>query len=92
MHSSDPRGPVTLLSVLLLITLLAALPGCAALRPPPAVDGPSVALLQACDEPAGSAETNGAMAEWLLAIRGALRGCNAQIEAFKAGVPATRRP
>lgn len=59
-----------------------SLSGCAGLRAPTAI-GADAGLLQACPEPAGSAETNGAIAAWLLAYRGALRACNDQIEAFK---------
>lgn len=66
----------------LALLLAGLLPGCAGLSQPP-VAGPSVGLLQPCQEPAGSAETNGAIAAWLLAYRGALRACNDQITTFK---------
>ena len=81
--TADPRTPVTLLVTLLLITLLAALPGCAAFPGKPATSGADVGLLQPCVQPAGSAETNGAIAAWLLDTQRALRACNDQITTFK---------
>ena len=59
------------------------LSGCAALPGKPTTSGADVGLLQPCAQPAGSAETNGAMAEWLLALKAALRACNDQITTFK---------
>jgi hypothetical protein len=84
MHSSDPRQRVALLSMLLVLTLVVVgTAGCATSPPVPPVTGADVSLLQACEEPAGSAQTNGAMAEWLRALRDALRACNDQIATFK---------
>lgn len=75
---------ITLLVTLLLITLIAALPGCATLAGPQPQGGADVSLLQACQEPAGDFRTNSGIAEGLLAFKGALRACNAQITTFKA--------
>lgn len=63
--------------------LLLALTGCAAVPSAPELRGADPALLQACPEPAGSAETNGELALWLRAYRSALRSCNDQIITFK---------
>lgn len=84
MPLPPPEHRVALLATLLLITLIAALPGCSTLAPTPAVSGADVSLLQPCGEPGGDAQTNAGIAAWLLAYKGALRGCNAQITTFKA--------
>lgn len=76
---------VTLWLIPLTITVLFCA-GCATTRDIPPTDAPlrpSTDLLQVCPEPDGSAETNSAIARWLLAYKAALRECNNQITTFK---------
>lgn len=58
-------------------SLLAALlmASCAAVTPPQRIL-PPVDLLQDCPEPPVTISTNGLLAEYALALRDALRGCN----------------
>ena len=66
------------------LALSLVLSGCASIPGPLPQEPlrPDVALLVPCEDPEGSAETNGLLAQWLLAYRGALQQCNNQIEAF----------
>lgn len=68
-----------------LITFLAvwALAGCAAMRVVPVRILPPPELSQACEEPAGGPQTNGELAQYALALRDALRGCNRRLEALR---------
>lgn len=67
------------------------LAGCAAIPATPKDPvRPDPSFLQPCPDPEGSAETNGLMADWLLAYRKALRSCDNQITTFKE--PSNGRP
>jgi hypothetical protein len=59
-----------------------ALSGCATVVPPAKIL-PPVELLQDCAEPAQGFKTNGEMAEYLLDLRSALRGCNVDKQALR---------
>lgn len=59
---------------ILLMSLLVA--SCAAVAPGPQRILPPVELLQDCPEPAILAGTNGQLAQSILNLRDALRGCN----------------
>ena len=50
---------------------------------PPAVIAPPADLVQDCAEPAGSVGTNQEVSVYLLDLRDALRGCNAQLGALR---------
>lgn len=51
---------------------------------PPVVIVPPADLTQDCAEPAGSVGTNQEVSVYLLDLRDALRGCNAQLGALRA--------
>lgn len=74
-------GIVVLFSLIAIGILLSS--GCAAFPGKPPTTGADVGLLQPCAQPPGSAETNWAIAAWLLDTKQALRACNQQITTFK---------
>ena len=67
------------------IALLAVclLGGCATPAPQIVRVVPPAALLQTCAEPAGGVKTNGELADYLLALKSALSGCNLQLTALQ---------
>lgn len=70
-----------------LLTLLSilALAGCASAPPVVKVQviQPPADLTQACQEPAQAVQTTRDMVTYLLDLRDALRGCNAQLESLR---------
>lgn len=86
MHSSR-KALLALLAVCLL-----ACGGCTTLTraTPPVVLAPPDALVQDCAGPAGSVQTNQEMAVYLLDLRDALRGCNANLRAIRDWVASSR--
>jgi hypothetical protein len=83
------RGSTLAKSLLTLCLLVCG--GCTTLTKasPPVVLAPPADLTQTCQEPAGSVQTNQGMAVYLLDLRDALRGCNAQLGALRAWVTAS---
>lgn len=69
----------------LLAVCLLACGGCTTLTRtiPPVVLAPPDALVQDCQEPAGSVQTNQEMAVYLLDLRDALRGCTVQLRGIR---------
>lgn len=69
----------------LAIAGLLACCGCTTLhsQSPPVVIDPPADLVQACAEPAGSVGTNQEVSVYLLDLRDALRGCNAQLSSLR---------
>jgi hypothetical protein len=69
----------------LLVMCLLACGGCTTLTKtsPPVVIEPPADLSQACQEPGGDVSTNQGMAVYLLDLRDALRGCNAQLQSLR---------
>lgn len=69
----------------LVILGLLACCGCTTLhsQSPPVVIMPPADLTQDCAEPAGSVGTNQEVSIYLLDLRDALRGCNAQLGALR---------
>lgn len=65
----SPEGRVLTLASLLLAS-------CASVAPGPVRVLPPLELLQDCPEPLTQHDTNGRLAEGILALRDALRGCN----------------
>lgn len=80
------------LKTLALVGLLAC-GGCATLThtAPPVVIVPPADLTQACQEPAGSVQTNQELATYLLDLRDALRGCNAQLSSLRGWITHTQK-
>ena len=72
------------LTLSLLVLSLAT--GCAFAPQAPTVEYVFVpeTLSAPCEEPAGTAATNAAMAQWLLAHKAALRACNSRMAAIRA--------
>lgn len=67
--------------VIMLTALLMA--SCATVAPKDSRILPPVELLQDCAEPPGAFQTNGALAGYLIELRDALRGCNADKRALR---------
>lgn len=65
-----------------LLAAVALLSGCAS-TPVYVREVPPAALLEPCEEPASTLETNKDLAEWALALRTALRVCNNDKEALR---------
>lgn len=70
-------------SSLMTLLVVGTLAGCASLAPRPVRILPPAELSQACEEPAGGPQTNGELAQYALALRDALRGCNRRLEALR---------
>lgn len=66
---------------MLMVLLLAS---CASVAPGPQRILPPIDLLQDCPEPPILAGTNGQLAQSILALRDALRGCNRDKAALRA--------
>lgn len=77
----------------LLAVCLLACGGCATLTKtaPPVVIVPPADLTQVCQEPAGSVQTNQELATYLLDLRDALRGCNAQLSSLRDWITHTQK-
>lgn len=66
---NNPLTPITLLSALLLAS-------CATVTPPTTKLLPPASLLAECPAPRAALSTNGALVDYILALRNALRLCN----------------
>jgi len=67
----------------LLAALVALLPACATVTPPPDRLIPPVDLIQDCPEPPSALKTNGALAIYIDDLKNALRGCNRDKKALR---------
>lgn len=80
--SNGARGPSGCAKALLLAGALTLLSGCATAPPQVVHMAPPPDLLAACEKPEIRVETNGLMGDTIIALKAALSGCAAQVEAL----------
>lgn len=70
---------------LLIVGLMLCLSGCATPSAPSIVRVlPPAALAETCQEPIPALQTNGELVSYVLALKSALSGCAAQVDALRA--------